>query len=160
MPVCSQSPTPQSAPGNHSSVFCLLRFAFWRIYINGIIQYLIFRVQFLSLIIFFKWSIHVVVYVSSSFLLVVEQYSIVLIYHTLLIHLSNYEHLDCFLYLDTVNNFSRTSHSCNGSQKDMSKDVTICYRNRVVWWKNRQILSQNNLDIYLISLFSELPDLR
>ena len=95
MPFSGQS-LPLSLP-QATTVFCLFLFCFLfyhrftlpilELYVNGIIQFILFCFRILSFSIIFLSFIHAVVCISNSFLYI-ELYSIVWLYHRFLsIHL-------------------------------------------------------------------------
>lgn len=79
------------APGNHESTFVSMHLPTREFYRNGIIQYVFFCVWILSLNIMSSKFVHVAACVSTSFLSVAEQNSIVLIHYDLFIYLSMME---------------------------------------------------------------------
>ena len=66
-----------------------------------------FCVWFLSLSIMFSRFIHIVAYISTSFLFMAEWYSIVWVYHILSIHSSVDLHLHCFHFWGIKNNVAK-----------------------------------------------------
>ena len=108
VPVSSHSPFPPPllSPWQPLIYFlCVSICLFWTFYINGIIQYVVFCIWLLSLSITLAKFIHSVACISTSFLFITKQYSIIWIYHPYSIiclsmhHLSIHGHQSCFYFL-------------------------------------------------------------
>ena len=94
-------PALSSLRGNHCSDYFYYKLVLpvLEFHMNGITQYVLFCVRFLSFSIMFSRFIHVEVYISSVFLVIAVSYFTVWLRHSFFIHSSISEHLGSYVHL-------------------------------------------------------------